>query len=150
PGSPRARPARRGVSARRGDRRGARLPRRPALPSARRGAAHARRPQRLVTQPMRVAVVAEFYPRAADRVLGVWAHRQAVAARDAGAEVRVLVLHRPVPPRAALGEGGAAAAVRALWRALRQPLHARLDGIEVVYVPFLAPPRPRCYGSWGA
>jgi teichuronic acid biosynthesis glycosyltransferase TuaC len=99
---------------------------------------------------MRVAVVAEFYPRATDPVLGVWAHRQAVAARDAGAEIRVLVLHRPVPPRAALGEGGAAAAVRALRRALRQPLHARLDGIEVVYVPFLAPPRPRGYGSWGA
>ena len=49
---------------------------------------------------MRVVVVAEFYPRAADPVLGVWAHRQAIAARDAGAEVRVLVLHRPVPPRA--------------------------------------------------
>ena len=99
---------------------------------------------------MRVAVVAEFYPRAADRVLGVWAHRQAVAARDAGAEVRVLVLHRrPVPPRAALSEGGAAAA-HAAARALRQPLHARMDGIEVTYVPFLAPPRPRSYGSWGA
>ena len=36
------------------------------------------------------------------RVLGVWAHRQALAARDAGADVRVLVLHRPVPSRAAL------------------------------------------------
>ena len=36
---------------------------------------------------MRVAVVAEYYPRAADPVLGVWAHRQALAARDAGADV---------------------------------------------------------------
>ena len=51
---------------------------------------------------MRVAIVAEYYPRAADPVLGVWAHRQALAARDAGADVRVLVLHRPVPPKAAL------------------------------------------------
>src|SRR6201985_3537672 len=49
---------------------------------------------------MRVVVVAEYYPRASDPVLGVWAHRQALAARDAGADVRVLVLHRPVPPRA--------------------------------------------------
>ena len=32
-----------------------------------------------------------------DPVLGIWAHRQALAARDAGADVRVLVLHRPVP-----------------------------------------------------
>ena len=47
---------------------------------------------------MRVAVVAEYYPRPRDPALGVWAHRQALAARAAGAEVRVLVLHRPVPP----------------------------------------------------
>ena len=56
---------------------------------------------------MRVAIVAEYYPRAADPVLGVWAHRQALAARDAGADVRVLVLHRPVPSRAAVARGGA-------------------------------------------
>ena len=49
---------------------------------------------------MKVAIVSEFYPRAHDPVLGVWAHRQALAARDAGADVRVLVLHRPIPPRA--------------------------------------------------
>ncbi|MBA2349563.1 MAG: hypothetical protein H0V81_14850, partial [Solirubrobacterales bacterium] len=47
---------------------------------------------------MRVCVVAEFYPRAHDPVLGIWAHRQALAARDAGADVRVVVLHRPIPP----------------------------------------------------
>jgi teichuronic acid biosynthesis glycosyltransferase TuaC len=97
---------------------------------------------------MRVAVVAEFYPRAADPVLGVWAHRQAVAARDAGAEVRVLVLHRPLPPLAAL-RGGAAGAARAAARAAAQPLRATLDGIPIAYVPFLAPPRPRSYGGWG-
>ena len=49
---------------------------------------------------MKVAVVAEFYPSRRDPVLGIWAHRQALAARDAGAEVRVLVLHRLIPPRA--------------------------------------------------
>ena len=95
---------------------------------------------------MRVAVVAEYYPRAQDPVLGVWAHRQALAARDAGAEVRVLVLHRPVPSRAALRSRSP----RALLAPLRQPLHAELDGLAISYVPFLAPPRPRSYGSWGA
>ncbi len=95
---------------------------------------------------MRVVVVAEYYPRAADPVLGVWAHRQALAARDAGADVRVLVLHRPVPSKAALR----AREPRASIEPLRQPLHATLDGIEVTYVPFLAPPRPRSYGRWGA
>jgi glycosyltransferase involved in cell wall biosynthesis len=97
---------------------------------------------------VKVAVVAEFYPRAADPVLGVWAHRQAVAARDAGADVRVLVLHRPLPPLSAAREGPRTA-LRAATRALEQPLHASLDGIEVSYVPFLAPPRPRSYGDWG-
>jgi teichuronic acid biosynthesis glycosyltransferase TuaC len=95
---------------------------------------------------VRVAIVAEYYPRAADAVLGVWAHRQALAARDAGAEVRVLVLHRPVPSRAALASRSPAALVAPL----RQPLHAELDGIAVTYVPFVAPPRPRTYASWGA
>ena len=93
---------------------------------------------------MRVAIVAEYYPRAADPVLGVWAHRQALAARDAGAEVRVLVLHRPVPSRAALKSRDP----RQLLENLRQPRHAQLDGVTVDYVPFLAPPRPRSYGSW--
>lgn len=95
---------------------------------------------------MRVAVVAEYYPRAADPVLGVWAHRQAMAARDAGAEVRVLVLHRLVPPKSALKQRD----LHAMRSLVRQPRHAEIDGIEVSYVPFLAPPRPRTYGSWGA
>ena len=99
---------------------------------------------------MKVVVVAEFYPRAADPVLGSWAHAQAVAARDAGAEVRVLVLHRPVPPRSTLRTGGAIGATRAAARALRQPRRATLDGIEATYVPFVSPPRARSYGSWGA
>ncbi|HEX7300676.1 MAG TPA: glycosyltransferase [Solirubrobacteraceae bacterium] len=95
---------------------------------------------------MKVAVVSEFYPRAHDPVLGIWAHRQALAARDAGAEVRVLVLHRPVPPRATRRRD----APRALATLLFQPRHATLDGLPVDYVPFLAPPRPRSYGAWGA
>jgi glycosyltransferase involved in cell wall biosynthesis len=95
---------------------------------------------------MRIAVVAEYYPRAADPVLGIWAHRQACAARDAGVDVRVLVLHRPVPSRAALRSGR----VESLLAPLRQPLRADLDGIRVTYVPYLAPPRPWSYGSWGA
>jgi teichuronic acid biosynthesis glycosyltransferase TuaC len=95
---------------------------------------------------MRVVVVAEYYPRASDPVLGVWAHRQALAARDAGADVRVLVLHRPIPSRAAVRSRDP----RALVAPLRQPLRTELDGLDVRYVPFLAPPRPRAYGHWGA
>jgi len=93
---------------------------------------------------VRVAVVAEYYPRAADPALGIWAHRQALAARDAGADVEVFVLHRPVPPKSALRER------RGLLAPLRQPLRTELDGLRVTYVPFLAPPRPRAYARWGA
>jgi teichuronic acid biosynthesis glycosyltransferase TuaC len=95
---------------------------------------------------VRVAVVSEFYPRAHDPVLGVWAHRQALAARDAGAEVRVVVLYRPVPPRSTQLRD----APRVARTLLAQPRRATLDGLEVRYVPFFAPPRPRTYGSWGA
>ena len=87
-------------------------------------------------------------------MLGVWAHRQAVAARDAGADVRVLALRRPVPPLSlargllhvppALGAlGGWAAGAR---RSLR-PM--QLDGLSVTPVAWLGPPRPMSYGSWG-
>jgi len=95
---------------------------------------------------MRVAVVAEYYPRAADPVLGVWAHRQALAARAAGADVRVLVLHRPVPPLSSLRSRDRVA----IAAPLRQPAAATLDGIPVRYVRYLSPPRPLGYGSWGA
>jgi glycosyltransferase involved in cell wall biosynthesis len=93
-----------------------------------------------------VAIVSEFYPRAHDPVLGVWAHRQALAARDAGADVRVLVLHRPVPPRATRLRD----APRVLRTMASQPRRAALDGLDVRYVPFLAPARSRTYGSWGS
>ena len=94
---------------------------------------------------MKICVVAEFYPRADDPVLGIWAHRQAVAARDAGAEVHVLVLYRPIPPLSTPR--------RELLGALRelhaQPRTAEIDGIPITYVRFYAPPRPQSYGSWG-
>jgi teichuronic acid biosynthesis glycosyltransferase TuaC len=97
----------------------------------------------------RVAVVAEFYPSVRDPVLGVWAHRQALAARDAGAELRVLVLHRLVPPRAALarGPGGARSA---LAERVREPRTQTRDGLQVTYVPYVSPPRDRHYPAWGA
>ena len=95
---------------------------------------------------MKVAVVAEYYPRRRDPVLGVWAHRQALAAREAGADVRVLILERPVPP---------AASLRRPWKLpgaladiARQPARDELDGIEVRYVRFVAGERGRTYATW--
>jgi teichuronic acid biosynthesis glycosyltransferase TuaC len=98
---------------------------------------------------VKVAVVAEFYPRHGDPVLGIWAHRQALAAHAAGVEVEVLVLHRLVPPRAALTAGPTRAG-RAFGGLLRQPLHELHDGLPVTYVPYASPPRARGYASWGA
>src|SRR3954465_4121503 len=98
---------------------------------------------------MRVVVAAEYYPRRADPVLGIWAHRQAVAARDAGAEVRVLVLHRLVPPRAALAAGPGTAA-RSLAQLVREPRAQTRDGLEISYVPYVSPERGRTYAKWGA
>jgi teichuronic acid biosynthesis glycosyltransferase TuaC len=95
---------------------------------------------------MRVLVVAEYYPRAEDPVLGVWAHRQTLAARDAGADVRVLVLHRPVPPLSTLRRLDP----RGVRRAISQPRTAELDGLHIDYVRYLSPPRPWSYGAWGA
>ena len=96
---------------------------------------------------MRVCVVAEYYPRRRDPVLGVWAHRQAVAARAAGADVRVLALERPVPPLATVRAGPRALA-RQLAAIARQPRRDELDGIPVEYVRFLAPPRRGRYARW--
>jgi teichuronic acid biosynthesis glycosyltransferase TuaC len=102
---------------------------------------------------MKVAIVAEYYPRAADPTLGIWAHHQARAARDAGADVRVIVLHRPVPPLAAvrgLRPGSLRGALNATRAAASQPSTATLDGISVRYLRYLSPPRGRAYASWGA
>jgi glycosyltransferase involved in cell wall biosynthesis len=82
-------------------------------------------------------------------VLGVWAHRQALATRAAGADVRVVVLYRPVPPRATLARGARAFASE-LAQLLRQPRHELRDGLRVSYVPFVSPSRERGYAHWGA
>jgi teichuronic acid biosynthesis glycosyltransferase TuaC len=95
---------------------------------------------------MRALILAEYYPRAEAPTLGVWAHRQTLAARDAGAEVRVLVLHRPLPPLVALR----ALDIPAIRGSIRQPRTALLDGIEVEYLRYLSPPRPWSYATWGA
>jgi teichuronic acid biosynthesis glycosyltransferase TuaC len=87
---------------------------------------------------MRVAIVTEYYPRAHDPVLGIWAHRQAVAATEAGADVRVVVLYRPIPPLSTAPRD----LLRATRRLAAQPRRVRLDGVDVRYVPFLSPPRP--------
>jgi glycosyltransferase involved in cell wall biosynthesis len=88
-----------------------------------------------------VCVVAEYYPRPHDPVSGVWAHRQALAARDAGADVRVVVLDRPLRARPShlLGELRAAA---------RRPRTVPIDGIEVEYARFVSPPRRLAYARW--
>jgi len=103
---------------------------------------------------VRVAVVAEWYPSPGDPVLGIWAHRQAVAARDAGADVRVLALRRPIPPLSVARQvfrippaiGPLGRWIEGARTSLR-PL--TLDGLSVLPVPFAAPPRPISYGSWG-
>jgi teichuronic acid biosynthesis glycosyltransferase TuaC len=96
---------------------------------------------------MKVAVVAEYYPRRRDPVLGVWAHRQAVAARDAGAEVRVLAMERPLPSVAAL-RGGPRRLIGELREFRDQPALEQRDGISVQLVRFLSPPRERGYAGW--
>ena len=96
-----------------------------------------------------MAIVTEFYPRRADPVLGIWAHRQALAAQAAGVELHVLVLHRLVPPRSALS-GGPKRALGALADLLRQPQREMREGVPVTYVRYLSPPRPRSYAHWGA
>jgi glycosyltransferase involved in cell wall biosynthesis len=87
---------------------------------------------------MRVAVVAEYYPRRHDPVLGVWAHRQALAVRDAGVEIEVFVLHRLV-----------GRSPRALLTLARQPGVTTLDGLRIQYVRYVSPPRSRGYADWG-
>jgi teichuronic acid biosynthesis glycosyltransferase TuaC len=98
---------------------------------------------------VKALVVAEFYPSRHDPVLGIWAHRQALAVRDAGADVRVLVLHRLVPPRAAFA-AGAGSAARSLAQLVREPHTQTRDGLDVSYVPYVSPERGRNYAKWGA
>lgn len=95
---------------------------------------------------MRVLILTEYYPRATDPTLGIWVHRQAVATRDAGADVRVLVLHRPLPPLASLRRPRRGMVPDALG----QPRREQLDGIRIDYLRYLSPPRPWSYSTWGA
>jgi teichuronic acid biosynthesis glycosyltransferase TuaC len=97
----------------------------------------------------KVLVVAEFYPSRRDPVLGIWAHRQALAARDAGAQVQVLALHRLIPPRASLA-GGPANAAGVFVSILREERAQFRDGLPVAYLPYISPPRERSYAGWGA
>jgi glycosyltransferase involved in cell wall biosynthesis len=97
---------------------------------------------------VRVAVVAEYYPRPSDPALGVWAHRQALAVREHGVEVRVLALDRPIPPLGAL-RGGPAAVRNWIRDARTVPRATEMDGIHVRYVRFVSPPRPLAYETWG-
>ncbi len=96
-----------------------------------------------------MVIVTEFYPRQADPVLGIWAHRQTLATQAAGVELHVLVLHRLVPPRTALAAGPRQAA-GALADLLRQPHRETRDGVPVTYVRYASPPRSRAYAHWGA
>ena len=83
-------------------------------------------------------------------MLGVWAHRQALAARDAGADVRVA---RAAPARSRRARPALRDAPRrgcARLR-LRQPAARRARRHRRrATCRSLAPPRARSYGSWGA
>jgi glycosyltransferase involved in cell wall biosynthesis len=101
---------------------------------------------RRVVPVVKVCVVAEYYPRRRDPVLGIWAHRQALAARDNSADVRVLVLERPVPPATTLRRPWKLAG--AVARMARQPGRDLLDDLEVRYVRFMAGDRTKTYTTW--
>ena len=99
---------------------------------------------------MRVAFVAEYYPRRADPAWGIWAHKQALAVRAHGVEPRVVALDRPLPSRAdvrALPDLGPLAN----WagRFVDPEGQAELDGVPVRYARFFSPPRPLTYARWG-
>jgi glycosyltransferase involved in cell wall biosynthesis len=99
---------------------------------------------------VRVAVVAEYYPRHSDPAWGIWAHRQALAVRERGVEVRVAALDRPLPSRSdvrALPDLGPLAQWAHRFVDPQGP--TVLDGVPVRYVRFVAPPRPWSYAGWG-
>src|SRR4051794_41809480 len=102
--------------------------------------------RRVPSPRVKVCVVAEFYPSERDPVLGVWAHRQALAARDAGADVQVLVLHRLVPPEASLRDGAWRRGVGARGGGARGQGGGGGAGRAG---PFVSPPRPRAHPEWG-
>jgi len=93
---------------------------------------------------VKVLIIAEYYPRSYDPVLGIWAHRQALATKQAGADVRVLVLHRVVPPLSAVKSLD----IKRALVPFKQPINDELDGIKVHYLPFISPPKSMSYPSW--
>jgi glycosyltransferase involved in cell wall biosynthesis len=98
---------------------------------------------------LRVAVVAEYYPRPHDPAWGIWAHRQAVGARERGVDVNALALERPLPPLRAFKRLDFQVLGEWAERVRRPPPDTTLDGVPVRYVRFLSPPRPLSYASWG-
>ena len=99
---------------------------------------------------MRVAVVAEYYPRLRDPAWGIWAHRQAMAAREHGVQVRVTVLDRPLPSRRDVGALPNPVPLAHWARRFVDPEgQTVMDGIPIRYVRFFAPPRPLSYATWG-
>jgi teichuronic acid biosynthesis glycosyltransferase TuaC len=98
---------------------------------------------------MRIAAVAEYYPRPSDPAWGIWAHRQAQAVRAHDVEVRALALERPLPSLRDLGDLRAGALGDWIRRLRRPPRDTTLDGVPVRYVRFVSPPRPLSYASWG-
>jgi glycosyltransferase involved in cell wall biosynthesis len=99
---------------------------------------------------VRVAVVAEYYPRPSDPAWGIWAHRQAAGVLERGVDVRALALERPLPPLRAIGRSDLALLRDWAARVRQPPADATLDGVPVSYVRFVSPPRPISYASWGA
>ena len=98
---------------------------------------------------MRVAVVAEYYPRPSDPAWGIWAHRQAAGVRERGVEVHAIALERPLPPLRAVKRLDFRLLRDWARRVAQPPADAVLDGVQVSYVRFLSPPRPLIYASWG-
>jgi teichuronic acid biosynthesis glycosyltransferase TuaC len=99
---------------------------------------------------VRVAVVAEYYPRSSDPAWGIWAHRQAAGVRARGVDLRVVSLDRPLPSRAdvrALPDPGPL--VNWARRFVDPHGPTVLDGVPVRYARFFSPPRPLSYANWG-
>lgn len=109
---------------------------------------------------MRVAVLAELSPADRDPFVGGWAHRQALAARQAGAEVHVLMLRRPGSADSALNALQHEREVERRARAATadQPpqkgegtLRDEESGqLSVHHVPYIPPPRSRSPSQGGA
>jgi teichuronic acid biosynthesis glycosyltransferase TuaC len=98
---------------------------------------------------LRLAVVAEYYPRPSDQALGIWAHRQAAGVHAQGADVQVLALERPLPPLRAVKRLDHRLLGEWIDRIRHPPADASFDGVPIRYVRFVSPPRPLSYATWG-